>query len=55
MNSSWCNWLLYYFKKKKEPQEVYLKKNDDNIKIDKKYYLDMRDDYLEEEDGPIWF
>jgi len=43
------------FQKKKRTSRSLLKKNDDNIKFDKKYYLDMCDDYLEEEDGPIWF
>ena len=56
MNSSWCDWLLYYFKKyPKESEDVNIKKNDDVINIDENYYLGEFDDYLGGDEGPIWF
>lgn len=56
MKPSWCEWLLYYFKKyPKEPEEVDVKKNDDVINIDENYYLGEFDDYIGDDEGPIWF
>jgi hypothetical protein len=55
--SSWCDWLLYYFKKRpKAIDNTVIKKNDDiNEFYDKNYYLGEFDDDRVEDDGPIWF
>ncbi len=57
MMSSWCDWLLYYFKKRpKAIDNTVIKKNDDiNEFYDKNYYLGEFDDDRAEDDGPIWF
>lgn len=55
MTPSWCEWLLYYFKKKPESEDFDTKKNDDVIMIDENYYLGEFDDYIGNDDGPIWF
>ena len=57
MRSSWCDWLLYYFKQRsKATDNTVIKKNDDINEIyDKSYYLGELDDNPEEDEWPIWF
>ena len=57
MRSSWCDWLLYYFKQRsKALDDTIIKKNDDiNEFYDGNYYLGEFDDNQGEDDGPIWF